>query len=380
MIATVRSTVELLRTEALGELLRSPGPCVTMLLPPYRPGDGTSAATLMKSNIQAAMQQLAEMGFPRTASTNLLEPLENLSLAAGSHWSRAIFCSPTVLQQFFSTQPLTPALSVGGCFAIKTLLVELDRPSVFYVLSISRSGVALLRCAGLKAEPAMLPAGVPVTLAETMALEPPDHTLENRSSVGSSTGTMRSMRFGTGTGREREHAHLADFYKLVDRGIQPLLAPHQIPLVLAGVDEDTALYRASSSYAQLLREPISGSFDLEGDQEEILRHAYGILRQCTLRRHAAALKAAKERITPARFSQDLDVIAKAAFEGRVSELYLNESTEKIDLIERGAYRSWGKEDLLNLAAVQSMVHHGKAFALPTEMMPGRAIAAAVMRF
>jgi hypothetical protein len=76
----------------------------------------------------------------------------------------------------------------------------------------------------------------------------------------------------------------------------------------------------------------------------------------------------------------VDAIVKAAFEGRVSELYLNESAEKIDLIERGAYRSWGKEDLLNLAAVQSIVHHGKAVALPAEMMPGRAMAAAIMRF
>jgi hypothetical protein len=380
MIATIRSTVELLRTEAVGELLRSPGPCVTMLLPPVRPGDGTSAGTLIKSNIQAAMQQLAELGLSRTASTNLLEPLENLSLAGGSHWSRAILCSPAVLQQFFSTQPLKPALSVGGCFAIKALLAELDRPSVFYILAVSRSGVALLRCVGLRAEPAMLPAGVPATAAELRTLEPSERTLENRSSIGSSAGTMHSMRFGTGTGREQEHAHLADFYKLVDRGIQPLLAPREIPLLLAGVQEDTALYRANSTYAQLIRETISGSFNVERDREEILRQAYAILRESSVRRHAAALKTARERTTPARFSHDVDAIVKAAFEGRVSELYLNESAEKIDLIERGAYRSWGKEDLLNLAAVQSIVHHGKAVALPAEMMPGRAMAAAIMRF
>jgi hypothetical protein len=76
----------------------------------------------------------------------------------------------------------------------------------------------------------------------------PDHDLENRSAAGSSPGAMRRIRFGTGSGRETQHSYLAEFYKKVDHGIHELLNTHGSPLLLAGVDEDTALYRAGNTY------------------------------------------------------------------------------------------------------------------------------------
>ena len=75
-----------------------------------------------------------------------------------------------------------------------------------------------MRCAGLHAELTKLPPRIPATLAEAMSFEPPDHDLENRSASGSSTGAMHGVRFGTGSGRETKHAHLADYYKLSTAG------------------------------------------------------------------------------------------------------------------------------------------------------------------
>lgn len=234
MIAPVHSAPDLLQAETIEPMLRAPGPCVTMLLPPFRPGEGAgSAARLVKSNLQAAMRQLAELGLSKTAVTNLLEPLEHPSFFSGSHWSRAIFCSPGVLREFYSTQPLKPALIVAGCFSIKAVLSELECPRAFYVLALAKDRVALLRCTELTAEIAKLPAGVPETLSDSLALEPPDHTIENRSASGPSGGAMKSVRFGTGSGKERERTHLVDFYKLVDRGLQQLLGS-ETPLILAG--------------------------------------------------------------------------------------------------------------------------------------------------
>ena len=51
-----------------------------------------------------------------------------------------------------------------------------------------------------------------------MAFKQPDHDLENRSAAGSSVGSMRRIRFGTGSGRETQQTYLADLYKEVDRG------------------------------------------------------------------------------------------------------------------------------------------------------------------
>lgn len=381
MIAITPSDLELLRVEILNELVRSPGPCVTIYLPSHRPGDATSpAAGWIKSSAQAALRKLTEVGLSKAAAENLLEPLQRPGHESGSHWSRAIFCSPAMHQQFLSTQPLKPFLKVAGCFGIKALLGEPALPRAFYILAPSKSGVALLRCTGLRAEPAQLPSGVPSTLDESLAFEPPDHTLENRSPSGASTGSMRHVRFGTGSDREREHVHLADFYKIVDRAIQEMTRGSEIPLVLAGVDEDTALYRNAAGYKALAAGTISGSFDVEREPAELLGRAYAILFENVLNRNKESFTAARERTAPARFTSDLEAILSAAFDGRVAELYLGPGAEKTGLIERGAYQSWGEEDLWNLAAVQVIAHRGKALALPAGSISGRSPGAAILRF
>jgi hypothetical protein len=385
MFTASSSSPELLRLEAIREVLRSPGPCITILLPPYHPGErAASPGALLKSNLQEGARQLSERALPKSATVNLLEPLQHLArdpaLVSGSHWGRAIFRSPSVFEQFHLTHPVQASLSVGGSFAIRKLARELGRPGTFYILALYKTRVSLLRCAGLHAEPAKLPPGVPDTLLEALSLEPPDHDLENRSAAGSSTGAMHSVRFGTGSGRETEHAHLADFYKLVDRALPEIFPEPNIPLILAGVEEDTAMYRAISTYRGLARNSVLGSPDLLREQIEMLQQAYSILLIDGLERQASALIAAKERTSPSRFSTDPDTILRAAFEGRMGQLYVDEDAERIDVFEREKYRSWGREDLLNLAAVQTIIHHGKSCELPTKMMPHGSIAAGLMRF
>ena len=328
-VVTNATAVELLRIGVIREILRSPGPCITILLPPYRPGEPAAPpAALLKTYIQHTVGQLSERRSPKLATANLLRPLERLAedpaLEAGSHWSRAIFLSSSVFQQFYLTNAVAASLSVAGSYSIRRLAPELSRPRESYTLALSKTQVALLRCTGLHAEVAKLPPGVPETLAEALALEPPDHDLEGRSAVGASTGAMHSVRFGTGSGRERQHAHLADYYRLVDRGLQRSFREPNIPLILAGVEEDVAIYRGGSTYRGLAKSSIPGSRDVVREQIEMLQQAYSILRADEIERQHAVLLAAKEQAAASRFSADPDAILRAAFEGQVGELYLNE--------------------------------------------------------
>jgi hypothetical protein len=174
---------ELLGAGAMRELLRSPGPCITIALPRYRPGEPEgSPATLMKAFIQEASDQLRGDGYATPAS--LLQPLQDFAedpaLSAGSHYGRAIFRSPTKFEQFCLTTAVAPSFRIGGSFSIRPFAPELSRPHAFYVIALSRTRVGLVRCTGLDAEPARLPAGIPETLAAALALERPDHDLENR--------------------------------------------------------------------------------------------------------------------------------------------------------------------------------------------------------
>jgi hypothetical protein len=87
-----------------------------------------------------------------------------------------------------------------------------------------------------------------------------------------------------------------------------------------------------------------------------------------------------ETRNPSRFSTNIDSVLAAAFEGRVSHLYLQEGVRHPGTCDRGAYHGWGNEDLLNIAAVQTLIHHGSTCELPGGVMPEGAIAAAVLRY
>lgn len=383
MIASNSAVPEVLDPRKIEEILGADGPCVTMVLPPYHPGEPTkSRSTLLKGYIQEASQQLGERKFPKEAVGELLKPLEDLAadaaLLTGSHWGRAIFRSPDVFCQFQLTQPVQASLTISGCFAIRRLLPELWAPKLFYILALSKEAVKLFRCTYEGAQAVELPAGVPVTLEDALELEPPDHDLENRSAIGTTTGSMHAIRFGTGSGRETSHAHLADFYKLIDRGIHKVL-PAGVPLILAGVDQETAAYRSVSKYPNLVMENLPGSPNLSLQDAQTVSQACSILRAEEFRQEAEALAKAKARSTPGHVSTETGTILHAAFEGRVHQLYLDEKAEWNDVFERGKYRSWGREDLLNLAAVETLQQGGKAFELPGGLMDGTR-AVAVMRF
>ncbi len=390
MIEVNVPALESLQLEGIQELLRSPGPCITILLPAYRPGaQAKSMAAILKTDLQDATRKLAARRIPDSALTDLLAPLQQLTEAkefvGGSHCGRAIFRSPEVFTQFEMIEPMEPAkaaLTVGAFFNIRSVLSDLQLPPEFYVLKLSQKQVGLLRCTGFRSEAVELPKGVPHTFDEAMAFKAPDHDLENRSAAGSSIGSMRGVRFGTGSGRETQQTHLADFYKAVDRGVRELLRAGA-PLVLAGVQEETAAYQSVSSYSNLLDESVPGSANTPISEDELLRRAYSIVRSNCVDREAASLIEARERLAPARFSLDLDAVLRAAAGGRVDRLYVNEGAQVYGVFEgerRGSRPDWGEEDLVNVAAVETILQGGRAFALPDAQMPNGAAGAAALRY
>jgi hypothetical protein len=388
MIEAKSSVLACLRLDQIQKLLVAAGPCITLMLPSYRPGElAKSMATMLKTYLQEAARQLTGGKVPATVAMALLEPLEQLAedeeLLAGSHFGRVIFRSAEVFEQFDLMEPATPALTVGTRFQIRPILAELHYPSEFYVLKLSKKDVGVLQCARLRAEYVRLPKGVPETLDEAMAFKQPDHDLENRSAAGSSVGSMRRVRFGTGSGRETQHTYLADFYKAVDRGMSELLHTGKAPLILAGVDEDTARYRMINTYPNLMEQGVHGSPSGSMSEDDLLRQAYAIIRSHCTERAAADLAESREVMSPARFTTDLEAILSAVANARVSRLYVDQSTQKLGFFQGPSQRerwNWGAEDLLNTAVVETLLNGGSAFALPSDRMPDGAAAAAVLRF
>ena len=388
MIETHVAPLEALQIESIKALLAATPPCVTLFLPPYRPAEQSKpSGVILRSWIQDLSHRLEQIRIGDAEAAAVLAPIASLAedpaFTHGSHSGRVIFSSPDLFRQFELTEPVRASWTIGGCFEIRPILNELNFPSQYFVLKLSTQRVELLRATALTMESVVLPKGVPSTLEATMAFEPPDHDLENRSAAGPSTGAMRGVRFGTGSGRETGHTYVADFYKAVDKGIHQLLRDGKTPLVLAGVEEDTTLYRGISTYPGLVEKSVGGDSGGAQTNADLLRHASAILHFSMADEAARDLMEARERLGPGRSSMDLEIILSAAAEGRVSRIYIDENAEKTGVfldVKRGTRRNWGGEDLLNVAAVDTILHGGMAFALPTSQMPTHAAVAAIFRY
>lgn len=376
--------------EELRDLVRTDGPCITVILPPYRPGEARKpAAAILKAALQEAAGKLAARRVAKPVIEELLEPLHHLAheeeSLAGTDWARAILRSHGVYRQFELPVPPAPAqaCTVGDCFWIRPILKSLAVPEKIYVLDLSKKSVALLGCGANGLIPVELPKGTPQTLDAAMNFDAPDHDLINRSTAGPSTGAMGGVQFGTGYGREAQRSHLHDFYKAVDRGVNQVLRAGESPLVLAGVEEDINAYRSANRYPHLAEQTIPSRSGEPLNAAQILRQARDAVVFDFERRAALRLREQKERFAPARFSVDLNAILRAAAEGRVSDLYLDDSGRRSGDFDGkifGGHANWHNEDLLNVAAVDTLLAGGAVYPLAGHSMPDGAVAAAMFRY
>lgn len=375
MIVDKRLVPEPLALDSVYEILATQGPCITLVLPPYHPGEqSTSTAVVLKAMLQEAVTQLAKFGLCTAEISEILDPLRELASdpdsLSGSHRGCALLRSPDVFRRVQLTQVRKASVEVGDSFAIRQLLSELTIPREFYILSLSKTAVELHRCTAERSEPVELPKSVPSTLVAALALDYPDHDLENRSMIGTSTGSMRAVRFGSGKERENQVSHLADFYKLVDRGIRKyVLNESGAPLVLAGVDECIGVYRATNSYPHLATRHLHSVESLT--PEKALADALALLATDAEEHHRNVLNEMMERLAPSLILTDPRDIVSAAGEGRVRELFLRRELES---------RSPATEEFLNDAVVQTLLHRGKASELPAVLMPQGSTLVAILRY
>lgn len=194
----------------------------------------------------------------------------------------------------------------------------------------------------------------------------PDHVLDNWSAGGPSVGRMKGVVFGTNSDRERHEEYLRHFFKEVDKGVKRILQGRAGPLILAGVEEEVALYRHVNSYPRVVEQAVLGSPD-GFEPNELHDRAVEIAREIQPPLLQKALERAKQFQGTKRAPSNVEEIAQRADEGRVADLLLSD--------DQGP-----QEDLLNLTAVRTIQHRGQAFAVKKSILPLETDAVAVLRF
>jgi len=311
----------------LRDLCESPAPCITILLGPYRPGaGGPSHAARLKSAIPIVEQELAKLSTPGEF-IELLEPLRELAasgeMEAGGG-GMVIFRAPGKFDRFHFSGDVNDRVAVGPHFLVTPLLPMMSGERECYILDVSRKDLHLFRYQAGRCDKVPLPASVPRDVREAGAFEAPDRDLEARSAAGKSTGSMRAVHFGTGSEREIDDERLFHFFRLVDARLHDVL--NGMPLLLAGVEYEVAIYRRAAKYPHILEGRLEGDLSLRS-LAEIGHMAFDRAQADGWQEGTEALTQFREMSNRERTLSGIRRVLEAAKQGRVAKLILAEGAK-----------------------------------------------------
>lgn len=362
-------------------LCRAAGPCVSIILNPHRGGAGSlPSGTVLAGMLPRVAAGLQDCGMHPQDVAEMMEPLEALGsdpmLTAGHGESLCIYRSPRQFHCFLVRADVEPGWHVEERFVVMPLLAHLDYRQTFLLLALAEKRVRLLRCEPGKVEALPIPDGVPESTKEFAHENMPPDPSKNH---------MMGTRFGSSLSRKERHHFRQDFMKAIDRGLLPVYRAQGLPLVIAGVEEDTAAYATVSEYAELLPEPVQTSPDGGATDLEMARAAEHLMRRWS---NAAERQAMAEyhHSVPLRCADDCLSVMQSALAGRVQHLFVSRGAHMTGNVQRLAGRAalegyvFRNDNLVNAAAVETLLHKGSVWLVQPDRMPDHAVMAAVLRY
>ena len=359
-----------------------------------------------RSAINESTKQLEKRGLHRTKVHSLISPLRDL-LEDERFWLHqenglALFQSRTGLETVRLHFEPAESVRVADAPYVVPLLEGLETGERHALLAVSRSAIRLFLCTNDAIEEVdTTDLKMPRSLAESMRyddLQKPESL--NHPMTGPGRALTRTNPTGRGDRRHGFHGHggsdvrektyVAAYLHQVDaallRRLNDLGSP---PLILAGVESVSAIYRSVSKYDGLTIETIEGSPD-ELRSDELHEQAKPILHSRTKAKVDDARSRFHDLAARGLATANLPEVVDAADVGRVDTL----------LVRRGA-SAWGRldpasrevtivevsqeeadlDDLLDLASRRTLTNHGTVLVLDPDVMIGaNATAVATLRY
>jgi len=371
------------------------GLCVSIYMPTHRVGAGIQQDPIrLKNLLGEAEEALTLSGLRTPEAQELLEPAEKL-LQDGLFWQRqsdglALFLSPEAFRSYCLPFDFDELVVVTDRFHVKPLLPLLSGGGQFYVLALSQNEVRLLQGTRYSVSEVDLE-GMPESLAEALRYEDPEKRLQFHTSTRTPGGKGERPAIFHGHGvasADDPKDYILRYFHRVDEGLRDLLHDETAPLVLAGVDYLFPIYREANTYPHLVDEGIEGNPE-ELSAEELHEQAWAIVQPLFLaaQKEAAAQYRQLAGAGGEQASNKLKEVVPAAYHGRVETLFVAVGLQQwgtfdpaTNTVQLHQEVKPGDEDLLDFAAVHTLLNGGTVYAVELEKVPDETPLAAVFRY
>jgi hypothetical protein len=400
MTPLTREELRLLRDKSLP-------PCVSIHLP-----TGRSAVEVPKNRIRLknllreAEEQLEARGEKKL--DELLGPARSF-LDDVPFWQQggeglAIFLSPGASRHFQVAQPLPELAVVGERFHFAPLLPLLGTDGSFHLLALSQKHVRVFTGSHADVHEIELK-NLPRSIQEALQFDEFERGVQSHSApstpqtIGSRgrpgpagqavpIGRRQGMFHGHGTVEDDTKEQVQRFFQVLADGLEKLwhLNDPPLPLVLAGVDYERAIFREVSKHPRIVEEGIDGNPELlSGEQLRDL--AWPLVEPEVHEDEGHAREAFQELAGTPRASNDLEEVVIAAADGRIGVLFCDTHVQRWGRYDPGQRslevhpsRQPGDEDLVDRAAYETVFHGGRVYGASDGRLPGLGPVAALFRY
>lgn len=399
MTFVIDQQMDHLNSQVVNELVAErQGPCLTIYMPTEVKGAETQQNRIrLKNLLTEATTALTPLMERKALIEPFLAPLAALvdDEYFWQHQSEglALFLAPDFFQSYRLPVHFDELVLAQDRFHIKPLLPILSVDGTFYLLALRQGGVTLLQGNRFTLAELSLGDDVPTSLQEALKYDDFEKSLQlhNNTGLGRQAGAQAAQFHGHGLGGDDSHnrEQIQRFFQQLDNGVRDLLeGNHHPPLVLAGVSFLEGLYQQVNKYHALTEESVQQ--DPESlDQAALHQAAWAIVEPIFQAERDTALADLHSILGNGdeRASQQLEQIVPAAYFQRVDTLFMAASTPiwgTFDPEKNQARLTKERQphavDLIDLAAVHTLLNGGAVYQVEADVLPAAAPAAAIYRY
>ena len=367
------------------------GPCVSIFMPTHATGpDGQQDKLRLKNLLVQAERGLVDQGVRGPEAKKLLEPVRDLPAEPG-FWEKrsqglAVFVTEGLWNRFRVPLSLVETVVVNRRFQVKPLLPLVGLNDQFFVLALSQNRVRFFEGRQFSMSE-MKVDGLPQDLEQVLNHDSGERMTLAHSGARKPPGKASVVVHGMGGEREPSKDELAQYFRAVDAALREPLREQRAPLVLAGVQYLLPIYREVSSYGHLAEQELPGNPD-HLSERELHARTWPLIQTRLESAWQDAVAKYRKLAGTGKTSDDLHRIVPAARQGQVEALFVDRTAHRWGAfdpasgqvtVRDSSARELGDDDLLDYAAVETLLHRGAVYALAKDQVPVPP-AAAILRY
>ncbi|GAP98687.1 baeRF3 domain-containing protein [Leptolyngbya sp. NIES-2104] len=391
--------MSILTVETVKALIEQPKSwSISIYMPTIVAGAETRQNEIRFKNLtRQAIQKLQETGLSEDEANEFLRPALEAIDNQEEFWQQqdrgfALFVTDGFYRYYKVPRDLFELVVVTDQFHLKPLLPLLNGDGTFYVLELSQKLVKLFEGDRDHMREVHVP-GLPKNMDDVLQYDESEQQGQFR--IGTSSGASNPNNSSSGTGvfhgqgapdRDDVKKDYSQFFHAIDEALHGFLNGKRAPLILACVDYLMPIYREANTYPKLVEEGIHGN--VKDDSLGFLHEqAWSIVEPLFAQEQERAVNNYHELSSTDLISTKVEETVPAAYYGRIDQLFVpvgvqrwgrfNPDTNEIEIHNEAQPED---EDLLDAAALQTILNGGTVYAVEPDRMPSSAPIAAVFRY